>query len=617
MNSITETHAACLEQHPGKVQIQEDDQRCWAAEDMDAEVPPTSGKVHTDLESDRFDPRPRLEELLTCAIRNPAVFQMAQSTLGPQSFTGYTYDLRSLWDMVKTIVMDYGGREVLGRGDFRFILEDRLSKGSRSQQRLLKSDFLNRVFSTPIESLSEAKGGWLLRQVTYEANVLEPLYLLTGTGLADRDPNEVLAILAKIVERSSSATTGQTPLFMSPEDFATEEFKLDWLIPKVLVADQPCIVGGPSKAMKTGTMIDLAISIGAGNGAAFLGHFPVKHDGKRVGFISGESGGATIQETFKRVCRSRGIELAKCNVYPEFQLPKLSQAAELRNLASQVRARGLQVLILDPVYLSLLAGNTSAKAMNLFDMGPLLSNVTQTCLEAGATPILVHHTVKRPGGGNGFTGQFEPIDREDLAMTGFSEFARQWLLINRREAYVDGSGRHELWLRVGGSVGFGGLHAVTIAEGTIGEDFTGRTWNVRVTSADKVHQERARKKDELKLAKAEEKRQSDKHKLVGALLRFPEGETATVLRNTALLGRNDSAVALLDELVQEGLAESVLIKKPAGRGTRDQPGYKPSWSAKAFYTTPKPASTLQGRPGAAGAPATPPANDTPVLDLAV
>jgi len=83
-------------------------------------------------------------------------------------------------------------------------------------------------------------------------------------------------------------------------------------------------------------------------------------------------------------------------------------------------------------------------------------------------------------------------------MSGAAEWARQWLLLQRRAAY-QGDGRHLLWMRCGGSAGHSSLWGVTIDEGQLDpETFTGRTWDVTVAPvadarAEAKHDQEARK----------------------------------------------------------------------------------------------------------------------------
>jgi hypothetical protein len=131
-----------------------------------------------------------------------------------------------------------------------------------------------------------------------------------------------------------------------------------------------------------------------------------------------------------------------------FELPQLANASHMAEVNRGIAEHGIQLLIVDPLYLCLLAGlaGETLDARNLFQMGPLFVQISKSCISAGCTPLLIHHTIKRP------PNPFEPLDLKDLAYAGVQESARQWILLSPRERYEPGTGLHKLWLEYGGSL---------------------------------------------------------------------------------------------------------------------------------------------------------------------
>jgi|GEM_PF-973121 len=351
---------------------------------------------------------------------------------------------------------------------------------------------------------------------------------------------------------------------MTSAEFLAADFRLSWLVRGVLVDGQPMVIGAPEKTLKTGVVIDLAVSLGSGT--PFLNHpgfgvpMPV-----RVCVLSGESGGAKLRAAAEAVCQTREISLRDCDVLWSLDLPKLADPDHLRGLRRSIESLDIRVLVIDPAYLCLMAGDTQGRAAsNVFDTGSILLDLSRLGQQTGCTIIVVHHTRKPEA-----KSRFSPIGLSDLSMSGFREWARQWLLMNRRCEY-QGDGRHELWFDVGGSAGHCGRYVLTVDEGQLDDDFNGREWNCRVEHASeaiaRIEQSREQFQQELRDRKRLEKleRLND---AIGAA--SPGGETKSRLRELAKLDTADID-NLLDDLLDRGAIEACSVAK----GRQSYPGYR-------------------------------------------
>jgi replicative DNA helicase len=343
-----------------------------------------------------------------------------------------------------------------------------------------------------------------------------------------------------------------------------------WLVTKALVAGQPAVVGGPKKSLKTSLVIDLAVSLAGGR--PFLGAFQVPQ-AVPVLLLSGESGQAAVLDAARRVCQAKGLKFRECGALLwGFRLPRLSCAADLATLAAALRARGTKVVIIDPLYLCMLAGSggEGIQASNMFQMGPLLLDVAEACLGAGATPVLVHHTRKQNQVLRGRDS--EPLDLEDLAYSGVAEFARQWLLVSRREKFDPEVGEHKLWLAVGGSAGHAGLYGVDVREGSMSADFGGRQWRVTVQPASKAVQAARLAKEEQKKQAQAAKRAADEEKVLAALNKSFEGKTAPDIADASGVGVDTARVILHEQLLKLTVVRCK-VKKNFGTGKKVQEGW--------------------------------------------
>ena len=302
---------------------------------------------------------------------------------------------------------------------------------------------------------------------------------------------------------------------LTAEQLAAERCSIDYLIDGIWAARDPGVWGGHKKCLKT--TIVLAFLLSLASGLPFLGRFIV-NTVCSVLMLSGESGLGVLKETLERICKSMGIALSDVkNFHLSEWLPSLDSAKSLAILEKIIDATGCKVIVLDPLYLCV---GPNVDPANLFAMGALLRPITELCRQRGISLILLHHLRKK--GKNDHA--FDVPELDDLSWSGTPEYARQWVLLARRESYEPGSGEHKLWLSSGGSAGHSNLFALDIDEGPSGEP---RKWDVSLSSpAD---------------AARGQKLNSKRERLIGAARNFPSGATKTALVTEAGL-KNDSAI---------------------------------------------------------------------------
>jgi hypothetical protein len=138
----------------------------------------------------------------------------------------------------------------------------------------------------------------------------------------------------------------------------------------------------------------------------------------------------------------------------------------------------------------------------------------------------------------------------------------------RPEKYDPGTGRHALWLNVGGAAGFSSCWSVDVNEGVMGDDFGGRKWDVTVSNAVAAitakRGEAERRCEEKWTAKAK----ADDGAVLATLDRLAatgEPYSLTRLRQAAGLGK-DAFGRAVERLKADGLVERAEAKVRVGNG---------------------------------------------------
>ena len=370
------------------------------------------------------------------------------------------------------------------------------------------------------------------------------------------DPNELATRLWEGANGIESKS--KLPKFITSRQLSEETKDVQFLIQGVLVADQPCVIAGEKKALKTTTIIDLTISLATG--LPFLGRFPVISPVK-VGMMSGESGQSTIKETANRICDSKDIQLRDVdNVSWAFGLPKLNDALVVQAVERFVEQNELKVLLIDPAYLCLGIGDT---ASNYFGVGERLECLSDVAGRTGCVFAIITHNRKPQK-----ERKYKMPDLEDIAYSGFPEWAGQWILLARREEYdPEKAGEHKLWLNIGSRAGFGSGWAFDVSEGTI-LDACGRRWEHRLLCPSEVIHER-------KDARAAARRRDDEEKFEWALKAFrrnPDGLSVNKLKEEIpkIGGPGvgfSKALQYAEELERRGKIESAQVPIRGGKTT--------------------------------------------------
>ncbi|PTL44223.1 AAA family ATPase [Blastopirellula marina] len=253
------------------------------------------------------------------------------------------------------------------------------------------------------------------------------------------------------------------------QEFTTDELLAEqqpdeWLIPGVLLRHEPGVICGPGKCLKSSIAVDLGGALATGG--KFLGEFAATRS-FRVGFVSGTSKRRALTDLAHRWGESHE---EKPQLVWSLTGDDLTEAKSLQHLRQWIARHQLEVVLIDPQQLFSLPKRAQATQ---------LQTLVRCCLQSGATPIVCCETRK----------QIRPraMDVADMASAACDGFARQWLLLNRRQTYQPGSGEHRLWLTIGGDAGQDGLWGVDVRVG----DFERRAWTTTVRDACSLRDEAA------------------------------------------------------------------------------------------------------------------------------
>lgn len=363
-------------------------------------------------------------------------------------------------------------------------------------------------------------------------------------------------VRASTVHVDSSNRQGASPFENEPDRFTIKritsreldsgDYTTHYLVEDVVPEGQPMVIAAPLKSLKTTISVALAVALALG--LKFLGKFWVP-EAVNVLMLSGESGLSALQSAARRIAGSYGYSLGDVGrLFWSTDLPQLGSPEHLEALREALTRDEIAVVIVDPLYFCLPGGD----AGNLMIVGGYLRKLAEVCDQCGATLIVIHHIRK-----TGIDNRHDPPELSHISWSGTAEWARSWILLNRRKEYVPGTGEHKLWMVTGGSAGHSGLHALNVFEG-VGDH---RTWQVEMLSADEVRQTDQDAKGKAKVEAEQAKIETAKRALVAVMVKFKEGETARTIKEAAGVSGTIAKLAFA-ALVQDGTIAPCEITKP-------------------------------------------------------
>ncbi len=328
--------------------------------------------------------------------------------------------------------------------------------------------------------------------------------------------------------------------FLSPDEMSQSYKPPKFLIENTLVEKQPCILGAQYKSMKTTLATSMALSLVTGQNFLGVYRIPVP---RRVLLMCGESGHSKVWATVNAWLKANHLssDSIRDKLWITTEVPNFSEPSTLVAVEAQLDIHEPEVVILDPLYLSL-----NDEQASIINNGRQLKQLTQPYEDRGITFIGVDH--------------FRVAAREksnptlaSLCGAGKAAYFRQWILMNRVGKFSGGpQRRHKIDMSVGGSEGHFWQERVEIIE----EFEENRLTRLSCT----IHVDPDRDTAELSLDesgdhehKVRDKDRRDKAAIIQLLEDQPIGEIMmkTEIRNRLKL-TNSLCTRLLGELLGGG-----------------------------------------------------------------
>ena len=331
------------------------------------------------------------------------------------------------------------------------------------------------------------------------------------------------------------------------EKYANEP--VDWIVHGVFSSDQPIIFGAASKCTKTLHLADLCVALAKpkrrGKSRKWLGRYEIPKR-RRVLFITSESNKRAMAKLFDKCVKAHDTTLKQMKGYlrvETIETPRLVDPWDLEALKQDVELHEFDVVILDPLYPSLVGMD----ANRLEERGAAIRDLYQAVQPA--TVIISHHFTKSAARSYG--------DRpylEDLSGAGLAESAGNWWLMKRNVPYA-GDHVHDLVVTYGGRDGQSGLIRI---------EFDEEKWEFDVEDYEEYRLYKMTVDSNEKAKKAAKQLEIDSNALEAYLAEVSSPKAKTTIRDNGPLSAKRFNRAF-DSLVKEGVVVKSTYKDSQNR----------------------------------------------------
>ena len=150
---------------------------------------------------------------------------------------------------------------------------------------------------------------------------------------------------------------------------------------------------------------------------------------------------------------------------------------------------------------------------------------------------------------------------EDIAWAGYQEFARQWILVSRRERYIPGSGVHNLWFSTGGSQGHGGEWGIDVYEGDRECIKTnGRIWECSLVPVTEARNAAVEQRDKVKEEKDATRLEANRSRICNAMAKYPQGETKNIIKGVCSINQQGFLLAWASLFSDDSIIQTLVQK---------------------------------------------------------